>query len=314
MMTTTRNRATTGKMMALGLLLAALAVPLMMAAKPAHASTTFTVNSTADHSDAVLGVDGCFTGYTVDGAGGAKVPECTLRAALNEANYTSGADTINFAIAGTGVKSIAPESELPNITEAVTINGYSQPGAKPNTKAVGSDAVLKIELNGTGVRNGYGLQIGAANSTVKGLVINRWVNRGIEISGSGATGNKVVGNYVGTDASGTQDLGNSTGVYIEGALNTVGGATAGERNVISGNDGEGVVIYGTGATGNKVTGNYIGTDKTGTRALGNADQGVFIGFAPNNTVGGTSAGERNVISANGDSGVLIVGAEARGNK
>src|SRR5215212_11025217 len=151
MMTTTRNRATTGKMMALGLLLAALAVPLMMAAKPAHASTTFTVNSTADHADAVLGVDGCFTGFTVDGAGGTPVAECTLRAALNEANYTSGADTINFAIAGTGVKTIAPESELPTITEAVTINGYSQPGASANTKAVGSDAVLKIELSGAGV-------------------------------------------------------------------------------------------------------------------------------------------------------------------
>src|SRR5215213_10370886 len=125
----THNGVAASRLLVLGLLLAALALPLMISAKPAHASTTFTVNSTADHADAILGVDGCFTGYTVDGTGGAKVPECTLRAALNEANYTSGADTINFAIPGSGVKTIAPESELPTITEAVTINGYSQPGA-----------------------------------------------------------------------------------------------------------------------------------------------------------------------------------------
>src|SRR5215203_3095173 len=178
MITSTQNRVTTGKLLALAFLLAAIAASLVLAAKPAHASTTFTINSTADHADAILGVDGCFTGYTVDGAGGAKVPECTLRAALNEANYTPGADTINFAIAGTGVKTIAPESELPTITEGLSINGYTQTGAHPNTRAVGSDAVLRIEFNGAGVQNGSGLVIEAANSTVKGLVINRWVNRG----------------------------------------------------------------------------------------------------------------------------------------
>src|SRR5215212_11280547 len=156
MITSTQNRVTTGKLLALAFLLAAIAASLVLAAKPAHASTTFTVNSTADHADAILGIDGCFTGYTVDGAGGAKVPECTLRAALNEANYTSGADTINFAIPGSGVKTIAPESEFPTITGPVTINGYSQPGTQPNQKAVGSDAVLKIELSGVSVPGGYG--------------------------------------------------------------------------------------------------------------------------------------------------------------
>ena len=95
----------------------------MLVVKPAHASTTFTVINTND-----------------TGAG-------SLRQAITDANNTSGADVINFNIAGTGVHTIAPESALPQITEAVTIDGYSQPGAKPNTKAVGSDAVLKIELS-----------------------------------------------------------------------------------------------------------------------------------------------------------------------
>src|SRR5215204_3643162 len=167
MITSTQNRATTGKL---------LALTILLAAKPSYASTTFTVNSTADHADAILGIDACDTGYTVTGAGGTPVPECTLRAALNEANYTSGAEVINFAIPSSGVKTIAPDSELPTITEAVSINGYTQPGASPNTRAVGSDAVLKIELDGAGVPDGEGLVIEASNSTVEGLVINRSSN------------------------------------------------------------------------------------------------------------------------------------------
>ena len=148
MMTTTRNRATTGKMMALGLLMAVLMAASLLAASQARASTTFTVNSTEDHSDAVLTEGGpCDTGYRVPGPGGAMEAECTLRAAIEQANYTPGADIINFAIPGSGVKTVAPESALPTITGPVTINGYSQPGAQPNQKAVGSDAVLKIELS-----------------------------------------------------------------------------------------------------------------------------------------------------------------------
>src|ERR687884_202200 len=66
----------------------------------------------------------------------------SLRQAILDANNTPGADTITFNIPGSGVATISPDSELPNITEAVTINGYSQPGADPNTLAVGNNAVL----------------------------------------------------------------------------------------------------------------------------------------------------------------------------
>jgi hypothetical protein len=120
-----------------------------------------------------------------------------------------------------------------------------------------------------------------------------------------------VGNYVGTDASGTQDLGNTAaGVYLAGPDNVVGGATAGERNVISGNESVGVhVAY---SSGNRIVGNYVGTDATGTKDLGNYDQGVYISSAPNSTVGGTTAGARNVISGNDDAGVLVFGSA--GNK
>ena len=76
---------------------------------------------------------------------------------LLDANETPGADNIVFDSPGSGVKTIAPASELPEIAEAVTIDGYSQTGAKPNTKAVGSNAVLKIQLSGPS--NGHGLFI-----------------------------------------------------------------------------------------------------------------------------------------------------------
>jgi hypothetical protein len=314
MITSTRIRATIGNLLAMAFLLAAIAASLMLTATPAQATTTFTVNSTANHIDQNLAAAACDTGYTVTGAGGEPENECTLRAAIEQANYTPGADTINFNIPGSDVKTIAPTTALPKITEAVTINGYSQPGAHPNTKAIGSDALLKIELSGASSSGGDGLWITASNSTVKGLVINRWNDAGIELDGSGATGNKVVGNFIGTDPSGTQKLGNYLGILSAGSNNTVGGTTAAERNVVSGNILDGVRIYGPNAMGNKVAGNYIGTDLSGTKDLGNSNKGVYIYEAKNNTVGGATAGERNVISGNNSDGVRIIGSGASGNK
>jgi hypothetical protein len=314
MITSTRIRATIGNLLATAFLLAAIAASLMLTATPAQATTTFTVNSTANHIDQNLAAAACDTGYTVPGSGGEPENECTLRAAIEQANYTPGADTINFNIPGSDVKTIAPTTALPKITEAVTINGYSQPGSHPNTKAIGSDALLKIELSGASSSGGDGLWITASNSTVKGLVINRWNDAGIELDGSGATGNKVVGNFIGTDPSGTQKLGNYLGILSAGSNNTVGGTTAAERNVVSGNILDGVRIYGPNAMGNKVAGNYIGTDPSGTKDLGNSNKGVYIYEAKNNTVGGATAGERNVISGNNSDGVRIIGSGASGNK
>ena len=282
----TQDRMAASRILALGVLVAALVAVLIIAAKPANASTTFTVTNTND-----------------SGAG-------SLRQAINDANNVPGADIISFNIPGSDVHTIAPLSAFPKITEAVTINGYSQPGAQPNQKVVGNDAVLKIQLSGANAGTADGIWIGAANSTIKGLVINLW-DEGIRVEGSAATGNRLTGNFIGTDASGAQDLGNSNGgVYLAGPNNTLGGATAAARNVISGNEEEGVHV--DGSDGNRVMGNYIGTDTSGTKDLGNAEQGVFVGSAPNNTIGGTTAGERNVISANDTAGVLIY--DAGGNK
>jgi hypothetical protein len=291
MMQLTLNRIAKIRALPLGVLLAALMATFMLAAKPALASTTFTVINTND-----------------SGAG-------SLRQAIVDANATTGADTIEFNIPGTVVKTIAPTTELPKITGPVTINGYSQPGAQPNQKAIGSDAVLKVVLSGASSPGADGLEIGASNSTIKGLVINRW-SQGIRIDGPDATGNKIAGNFIGTDASGTKDLGNSyAGVNVyDASNNTIGGTTAGERNIISGNDGSGVLFYGSNARGNKVTGNFMGTDKFGAAVLGNSANGVFISDSSDNTVGGTTAGARNVIADNDGSGVSIYGSTATGNR
>lgn len=131
---------------------------------------------------------------------------------------------------------------------------------------------------------------------------------GIEIYGSTATGNNVQGNYIGTDKNGTADLGNRfEGVIIgDSSNNTIGGTTSAHRNVISGNGGAGVDIYGSTSTGNAVQGNYIGTKSDGTSALGNDFVGVWIELgASNNTIGGTASGAGNVIAFNANDGVFV---------
>ncbi len=261
------NRARTLAFWSLAVLVAA-SIGVLVAANPAHAATTFAVNSTADTQDANLANTVCDVNASVSGN------QCTLRAAIQESNNTSGADTIRFNIvAGTSsVKTISPASALPTIREAVTINGYTQSGASANTLATGNNAVLKVQLNGTNAgTNADGLAITSSNSIIKGLVINRFkgnkrsAGNGVLISGTGATGNKVQGNFIGTTSDGSAALGNSrNGVFINGApTNTVGGTASGAPNVISGNVGRGVSIIGTEATGNKVLGNFIGTTPTG---------------------------------------------------
>jgi hypothetical protein len=210
------------------------------------------------------------------------------------------------------VHTIAPSSILPPITEAVTIDGYTQDSdtsdtsddAKPNTLEQGNNAVLKIELDGDGEDHTPGLRIWSPFSTVKGLIINRFESTGVSID-EGL--NKVEGNYIGTDPTGTLARGNSSGVSIQGNSNTVGGTEAGARNIISGN-AVGVSIAFGGVTGNRVMGNYIGTDKDGDDDLGNSFDGVNLGAGvSNNTVGGTEAGARNIISGNSRFGVILSG-------
>jgi hypothetical protein len=127
---------------------------------------------------------------------------------------------------------------------------------------------------------------------------------GVAIFGGG---NVVQGNRIGTDATGTRPLGNGTGVSIFGSSdNAVGGTAAGAGNIISGNRSEGVLLT-DGAGFNTLSGNFIGTDATGTAPLSNGAGGVYIVNSSNNVVGGVEAGAGNLISGNQDDGVLVRG-------
>ena len=134
--------------------------------------------------------------------------QCPLRAAIEEANDTAGADAIEFDIGGP-TQTIKPDTPLPTVTDPVTIDGYTQQGASPNILDEGNDAVLKVKLNGSDAGAGaHGLEISASDSTIKGLVINRFGGDGILVTDSGTADNRVEGNFIGTNDQGTIDNGN----------------------------------------------------------------------------------------------------------
>lgn len=153
--------------------------------------------------------------------------------------------------------------------------------------------------------------IGGSNPGDRNIISG---NNGVGITIRGSA-NIVQGNYIGTDASGTAAIPNGMeGIWIapNAQDNIVGGSSAEERNVISGNDLFGISISGRGATGNVVKGNYIGVDATGSAALPNRHGQVISDGPKDNIIGGSAPGEGNVISANG-TGVLIRGADTSGN-
>ena len=131
-----------------------------------------------------------------------------------------------------------------------------------------------------------------------------------------AGGNNLVqGNLIGTDVTGTLNRGNEFNIQLlNSSNNIIGGSTPEERNVVAGGqnqpnepvDGTGFSIVGSSATGNKVYGNYIGTDISGTQSIPNLRGGVLLLFgANNNEIGGLNPGEGNVISGNGQYGDLF---------
>ncbi len=287
----TERPAGGAKALIMGLLLAALlAASITLAAgKPAQAASTFTVTVGGDTGEGNCAINGC-----------------TLREAVEHANGNPGKDTIEFNIPRAGVQSFRPTSQLPTITEAVTIDGYSQFGAEPNTRQVGNDANLLIELDGVNAGSGAsGLRIEADDVTARGLVIQRFDSAGVSIRGNA---NRVEGNFIGTDPTGRRaGPGNGKGVSIFGGeRNTVGGDTPAARNLISANEGTGVDLFGSvfATRSNKVQNNYIGTDKFGGGALGNGFAGVFIADSSSNVIGGGEA-EANIIAFNAQDGVAV---------
>lgn len=237
----------------------------------------------------------------------------TLRKAIIDANSNPNLTRIPFEIQeGFGVETINLTAELPLITSPVIIDGWSQGGP-------GYSGPPLIQLNGASADPGFftnGLTISAGNSTVQGLIINRFSGSGIDIRTNG--GNKIIGCYIGVNANGTSAQGNGgAGILISNTPNNeIGRRLPSAENIISGNN-IGVHISGAGATGNEVRNNYIGTNPAGAD-LGNLLDGIRITDAPGNLIGGTRNDSGfllptgNIISGNGTNNFGADGIEITG--
>jgi len=242
----------------------------------------------------------------------------TLRYVIAEANTADTGtaatpDIINFQEGLSGTIDLS--SALPALTDIAEIEAPTVSGTP------------SITLDGTGAGDGAnGLTISGGSSTVEGLAIVNFSGNGIQLDTNG--GDTVQSCYIGITTADAAGPNGQNGIFIDNtADNTIGGADAGEGNIISGNDGDGVLIDGLNASNNLLVANFIGTNAAGTAAVGNGDNGIEIRDGANrNTIGGntpTSAtftgtqtqipgkpADGNVISGNGEDGVLLtLGAE-----
>jgi len=283
------------------IVLVAATVSILLASHAHAAPATFVVNSVADGDDANTGDGVCETSTP---------GECTLRAALRQANDNSNPadmDTIEFNIPGTGVHTIAPSTCYTSPTQKITINGYSQPGSSVNTAVAPAplNTVLKIEVDGGNTTNCPGLAIQASDSVVRGIAINNFEFNSISVDN--ADNVQILGNYIGTDVLGL----NRKTRPISGAINSnhtnsliIGGSAPANRNVCAGGLDGNLSLNGTSM---QIFGNYLGLGSDGltpfeSRASITIGTGT-IGIPPvftNNRIGGPNTGEMNVI-ANGSS-------------
>jgi len=275
-------------------------------------AATFVVNSTGDGTDVTPGNGVCSTG----GTNSQGAVECTLRAAIAETIALGGPDTINFNMPVTEPGYSAsplsyttqPATPYPGLASNLVIDGTSQPDF-PGTPIVVVDGAFA----GAGA-NGFVTNGGGGGRTIRGLVIQNFDANGILLQTSN---NIVAGNYIGVAADGTTVAPNNAsdttyqgGIRVEAASNTIGGTSDTDRNVISGNLFAGIELFGAGATGNEIYGNYIGLDANGTQGRGNSQEGIDLEFGAGNFIGGPLDGQRNVISGNGSDGIEIDGGDS----
>ncbi len=208
-------------------------------------------------------------------------------------------DTIGGTVSGAG-----------NLISGNTTNGVEITGNTSNGNVVAGN-LIGTDVTGTvALPNAFGItfDLGASDNTIGGIggfsanVISGNSQYGIYFTGTGASANVFEGNLIGTNEAGTAALANSYGFFFFGnSGNTIGGTAAGAGNVVSGNTYSGISVQGAFEV---IVGNLIGTDYTGTVAIGNGyGDGVDL-YSADNTVGGTAMGAGNVISGNA-TGVYI---------
>lgn len=245
----------------------------------------------------------------------------TLRQAILDANSTVGQNTIDFDIPGAGPRVIQPITPLPAVTDAVFIDGFSQPGSAPNTAAEGDNAEIRIILDGSALVDmpgnaETGLVVQTSGVLLTGLSIVNFADTGIRIEKPKpldpplVTDCNVFGNYIGLLPDGSTTGGNRDGITVSfGARgNTIGGPAPLQQNVISGNIVRAVIMA---SRGNRVQGNIIGLDAAGQAAVGSGG-GVFMLLSGNSDgndtlIGGDSPGAGNTLAGLGGAAILISG-------
>jgi hypothetical protein len=214
----------------------------------------------------------------------------SLRQAILDANLRTEDNTIVFSI-GSAARRIRPLTELPWFGRG-SIDGTTEPGYA---------GIPLIEIDGSllpAFSSCLSVSAGELPATVKALVVNRCY-RGIQTFGPVT----ISGSYIGTDVTGQIARGNGVGIQANGFAGVVGGITPEDRNVISGNNYGIVVVADVG-----VFGNFIGTNAAGNAALPNLTAGVSVQDGASVRIGGSVAGEGNVISGNQNYGIELSNA------
>jgi len=268
------------------------------------AGTTFVVNTIGDGMDVNNGDGVCATKHNY----------CSLRAAITEANHTPGPNTITFDIPGDGVHTIQLTKRLPGLNDlsgGTTINGYTQPGAAPNTDPLVSNARINVQIAGEGLTKFGALPITSPNNVVHGLALFN-LRRGIILYGADARNNVITGMFVGTDAAGNNGASSYVSVAYgvtlqQGASNNrIGGTALADRNVISGNGRHGVATFDRNTNNNMIINNVIGLSPRGDRRVPNRRNGIDINTGSSyNIIGGTDAGTPNLVSGNDLEGIEL---------
>ncbi len=220
----------------------------------------------------------------------------------------SGADDIEFNIGAGDAQVITISSDVPSVTSEVHVDGTTQPGITPATC---SPRNLYISIDGNGLTQKvlYFLA-GSSGSSVNGLNIYGTTIGAIDIATDTVT---VTCNNIGTNLAGTgvaPNINQDTGIRFEnGDSNIIGGNSEAERNIVSGNNFAGFWLT-TGSENNVITGNYVGVDVNGTAAVPNGASGIALLDSDTNTIGGSGAGEGNLVSGNGQSGIFLQNADS----
>jgi CSLREA domain-containing protein len=294
---------------------------ILLAGSLANAQTTYVVTSTADSPDADLTDNIC-----ADSQG-----NCTLRAAIENANLSMAKDKVHFNLAGTGPFKFYLAVNLPKITQPIELDATTQPGYAPGVPLILIDGSnLPVYPFGTSVDLipvGFHLKENSAGSLIKGFVIGGFGKAEVDEEGKIIPGtyfagfaiygetaaHTIQGNFIGVAADGKTPFPNSWGISLYRNKTLIGGPNTADRNIVSGQWQVGIQIS-PNADSTQVIGNYIGTSVDGKHPLGNFSS-IQIVSKGNLIQGNLISGSKRGIHITGGASKIVgnhIGVDADG--